>query len=1224
MTSFFPSRDTKASIPQEEERILDFWKKNHIFEKSVTQRNDSRTFRFFDGPPFATGLPHYGHILAGTIKDTIARYWTMKGYRVKRQWGWDCHGVPVEFQVEKEHGIGGKPGIEKMGVPAFNALCRSVVMECAEQWEQTVDRMGRFVDFENDYKTMDLSFMEGVWSVFARLWEKGLIYEGEKIVPYSLSLGSPLSNFEAGLNYKDIDDPAVTVEFFLEAENAALLGWTTTPWTLVSNLALGVNPEGMYEKATLNGKTIIAGKPFLEQKFPERKTLRSFLGKELVGQKYTPLFSVFVSETAKQFAVVADGFVSMEDGTGVVHLAPNFGEDDARVCADQGISFLKNIPIDENGYFSFSEEIRKKHQIAQTLEGLYFRKDSTVKNSDTANANSVVLEYLKENNLLFERTQIRHSYPHCWRTDSAMMYRSVHTWFVNVQKIKEQLQEENENIYWLTTHLKHGRFGKTLETAPDWAISRNRYWGTPLPVWKCDTCAHIEVIGSIKDLEEKAKVTIADIHRERVDSLCWNCSEKCCGKMKRIEEVLDCWFESGAMPHAQNVADFQDGKETLPADFIAEGLDQTRGWFYSLHVLGVGLFGKSMYKNVITNGLVLAEDGQKMSKSKKNYPDPKHIFNSYGADAMRFYLLSSPVIRSENLKFNELGVSEVLKSVLLPLQSAYQFFSLYANTDAWKPTEIIFVRHGEAQHNVDEVYSTHPENPHPLTEKGIAEVEKTASAVGAFDSIHCSPTLRTRQTADILLEHQGKNADEKHVDDRLSEVDFGELEGTSYIPFEKRDQNATVESADSISKRLRSFLDDMKVSQRGKKVVVVSHGDIYRHLLELTHGGSRKEKGSFLRFPLLDPAGVGRFFVFPETENESDRWILSELHQLLENFRKEMDLYNIESAAREIPIFIDRLNNWYLRRNRKRFWSHGMNSDKESGYETLYTVLYTLAKILAPIMPFFAEKLFRDLSGSADENSVHLSFLPFSEKDRINPKESQRITLLRNIIALCARIRAQKKIKLRQPLSRLEIAVDLEAFMLSEADIEIIAQEANVKKVVIIDPSQKQIEKIVKIQAKKVGKKLGKKTQAVIDAGKKGLFSEKEQGRIEILGEIFSPEEYEISFLCPEGVEAAALGGVVVFLETEISDSLFTEGIAREIIRALQESRKDQGFDVSDRIAVRYHTEDSDIQAAFTQFSDFIGAEVLAEEIIFAENSDLSHCVTVDGKLVKINLEKVK
>jgi len=674
-TQNFPSVQSGKRFSEIETEILKYWKENKIFEKSVEKNPADNEFVFFDGPPFATGIPHYGHILAGAIKDAIPRYKTMQGFRVNRKFGWDCHGVPVEFLIEKEHKIGGKPGIEKMGTAKFNDLCQSAVMRCAGEWESTVERMGRFVDFKNDYKTMDADYMESVWSVFRELWDKGLIYEGEKVISYSPRLGSPLSNFEANQNYKMIKDKTLTVKFELEdEENTFILAWTTTPWTLPSNLATCLHPNLEYsfvkianasETYNKKGTQILIVATSLVEKIFEKdiknknaEIIKTVKGSELVGKKYKPLFN-FYKNHKNGFQILGDDFVSADSGTGIVHMAPNFGEDDANVCTKNGVRFLEQ-PIDENGYFDFSEIEVEQDENTKKLQGKYFREDEVIPESigKENNANDIVIQILKEQGKIFKQDQYDHDYPFCWRTDCALMYRGIKTWFVDVQKIKKLMIEKNQEINWSPEHLKNGRFGKILETAPDWAISRNRYWGAPIPVWKCENedCDHTEVVSTRAELEQKTGKKageVSDIHKQFVvDELTWDC-EKCEDKMVRIPEVLDCWFESGAMPYASRGVHFQKNKNQgtglKQADFIAEGLDQTRGWFYTLHVLGCALTGENIYKNVITNGIVLAEDGQKMSKSKKNYPDPNLIFDKYGADAMRFYMLSSPVVRAENL-----------------------------------------------------------------------------------------------------------------------------------------------------------------------------------------------------------------------------------------------------------------------------------------------------------------------------------------------------------------------------------------------------------------------------------------------------------------------------------------------------------------------------------------------------------------------------------------------
>ncbi|MGD2168713.1 MAG: isoleucine--tRNA ligase [Chlamydiota bacterium] len=654
-------------FPQREEKIEAFWREQDIFKKSIEQRSQGALFSFYDGPPFATGLPHYGHLLAGTIKDIIPRFKTMKGYFVPRRFGWDCHGLPVENEIEKAKELSGAISIEEFGIANFNEECRSIVLRYTEEWKRTVERMGRWVDFDKTYKTMDTSFMESVWWVFKELWEKGLVYEGFKVMPFSAKLGTPLSNFEANLNYKEVNDPSLTVTFPLASDpNTALLAWTTTPWTLPSNLALAVGPEIDYVKvySEKHKMHFILAKARLGEYFKEDfSVVQEMKGRDLKNEKYIPLFSYF-SGHKNAFVVLTDDFVSTEDGTGIVHTAPAFGEVDFFACKKAGIEIV--CPVDNNG--RFTDEV-------PDLKG------ELVKDADKK-----IIKTLKEQNRVFHHGQIRHRYPFCWRSDTPLIYKAVSTWFVAVEKIKDQLIEANEKIHWVPGHIKKGRFGKWLENARDWAISRNRYWGTPIPIFRSDD-GDIQVVGSVKELEEKTGKKIEDLHRHLIDDLSFEENNKV---YKRVSEVFDCWFESGSMPYAQNHYPFENKEETekgFPADFIAEGLDQTRGWFYTLNVLSVALFNKPAFKNVIVNGIILAEDGTKMSKRLKNYPEPMEVIHKYGADAIRLYMLHSPAVKADDLRFSEKGVELVLRQILIPFWNSFVFLSTYAKIYEWTPSQ---------------------------------------------------------------------------------------------------------------------------------------------------------------------------------------------------------------------------------------------------------------------------------------------------------------------------------------------------------------------------------------------------------------------------------------------------------------------------------------------------------------------------------------------------------
>lgn len=669
----FKKVEPRVKLPELEKEILSYWEKNNVFKKSVESKPKDKTFSFYDGPPFATGTPHYGHLLAGTIKDVIPRYKTMQGFRVERIWGWDTHGLPIENIVEQELDFKSKSQVEEYGIDKFNEKCRSKVLKYAEDWKKIVAQTGRWVDMENAYLTMNPEYMESVWWAFKSLHEKNLAYEGHKVMPYCPRCATPLSNFEVGQGYKDKRDKAVTIKFQSgDDKDTYFLAWTTTPWTLPGNLALAVSEDVNYVTVKKDGKNYILAKERLEHYTEELggDVQKSQKGKELVGKKYKPVFDYYQrslksSQEAKAFEVVAGEHVTTEDGTGIVHTAPAFGEEDYLVGKSAGIDFF--MPVDDLGQF--------------TIDVPEYAGQSVI-NLET---NEQIITDLKDAVVKVE--EISHSYPHCWRCDTPLIYRGVASWFVAVEKIKKELLAKNKEIYWLPDKVGHGRFANLIENAPDWSISRNRFWGTPLPVWKCEKCKQVQVLGSIKELEEKSKAKVEDIHLHKIVDIKIRCD--CGGEAKLSSEVFDCWFESGSMPYASIHYPMENGekfKRDYPADFIAEGIDQTRGWFYSLLVLSVALFDQPSYESVVVNGTVLAEDGQKMSKRLKNYPDPMHLVERYGADALRFYLMSSPAVKAEDLRFSEKGVDEVVKKIILTLWNSYSFFVTYANLDGFKPT----------------------------------------------------------------------------------------------------------------------------------------------------------------------------------------------------------------------------------------------------------------------------------------------------------------------------------------------------------------------------------------------------------------------------------------------------------------------------------------------------------------------------------------------------------
>lgn len=672
------------NFPENEREILKFWEDKKIFQKSLELSKDSKPYIFYDGPPFATGLPHYGHILASTLKDIIPRYKTQNGYFVERRWGTDCHGLPIEYEIEKILKIKTKEEVLKLGIEKYNQECRNIVFRYKKEWENTIGRLGRWVDFKNDYKTLDKNFMESVWNVFSKLHKKGLIYKGSKIMPYSTGCTTPLSNFEANSNYKKILDSSLVIKFKVKnsslisdqvlnntdgIKDVFLLVWTTTPWTLPTNLALCINENLEYILINSEGEYYILNSEALPRYFKKKpyKIISKMDNSIMKKIEYIPLFNYYNYENS--FKIYSDDYVSASSGTGIVHLSPAFGEDDNRICKKYNIisnKILPPCPLDDNGIFN--SEI-------SDYEGIYIK-----------DADKKIVDDLKCKNLVFKFSKESHDYPFCWRSDTPLIYKSISCWFVEVTKLKEDIIKNNSTINWSPEWVGSNRFGNWLENLSDWCISRNRYWGTPIPIWTSDDGEEIIVIESVEELEKMAnleKGSIKDLHRDSIDHIEIP-SKKGKGKLHRIEEVLDCWFESGSMPFAQNhypfsVSDNDFIEKYFPADFIAEGLDQTRGWFYTLLVLSTALFNVSPFKNVIVNGLVLAEDGQKMSKRKKNYTPPEEIINKYGADAVRLSLINSPVVKGEEMCFRDKDVENILKEIHIPLKNSLSFLKQMIN-----------------------------------------------------------------------------------------------------------------------------------------------------------------------------------------------------------------------------------------------------------------------------------------------------------------------------------------------------------------------------------------------------------------------------------------------------------------------------------------------------------------------------------------------------------------
>ncbi|MGL4986529.1 MAG: isoleucine--tRNA ligase, partial [Treponemataceae bacterium] len=889
----YKSVDPKVNFAKQEEEILTFWEKNDIFKKSIAQRKDCTEYIFYDGPPFATGLPHFGHFLPSTIKDIIPRYQTMKGRKVERRFGWDCHGLPVENLIEKELNLNSKTDIEAYGIDKFNEACRSSVLRYVKEWRQTITRLGRWVDFDNDYKTMDPDYMESIWWVLKSLHEKGLLYEGHYILPYCPRCSTVLSNHELNMGgYKDVHDPAITVRFKLDGEeNTYFIAWTTTPWTLPSNLGLCCGSDIDYVKVQDRDNFYILAEARLDAYYKEEnkpQIIWKKKGRELLGMTYEPLFSYFadlkkIDGKAGAFRIFNADFVSTEDGTGIVHTAPGFGEDDNKVFKGTGVPTI--CPVDSE--CKFTAEV-------SDYEGIFVK-----------DADKQIIERLKNEGKLVKRDQILHAYPHCWRCESPLIYRAVGSWFIGVESIREKLIAANNQINWQPSHIKEGRFGKWLEGARDWAISRNRYWGNPIPVWKCEDCGKVICVGSRKELQELSGVYPEDLHKHFIDGITIPC--ECGSTLKRISEVLDCWFESGSMPYAQNHYPFENKEyfeQHFPANFISEGLDQTRGWFYTLTVLAAALFDRPAFENCIVNGLVLASDGKKMSKSLRNYTDPSIAVDQFGADAMRLFLMHSAAVKADDLKYSDEGVRDVLKGILIPLWNSYSFFVTYANIDKITPTG-------------NEFENSLPTNP-------------------------------------------------------------------------------------------------------------------------------------------------------------LDRWILSMTQKLIKDVSESLDSYDLSKAIDPIVVFIDQLNNWYIRRSRRRFWKSENDTDKTEAYASLYIALKTFSLIAAPVIPFIAEVMWQNLKSNSDSQSVHLADYPaYTERLRDEALEFKMATI-QKAVSMGRALRYQYNLKIRQPLKSVELVTKNieEKKALLEME-ESIREELNVKKVVFHEKEDELVEYRAKANFRVLGKELG-------------------------------------------------------------------------------------------------------------------------------------------------------
>ena len=1015
-----------------EEEILKKWQEEDILDKCIENRKDSKNFVFYDGPATANGMPGLHHMVAKFLKDSFCKYKTMQGYKVLRKIGWDTHGLPVEVQVEKKLGFTKKDDIEKYGIKEFNAECKKAVWENEKAFCDLTNKMGQFIDMENKYITYDNNYIETEWWILKKFFDEGLFYEGSKILPYCPRCGTGLASHEVAQGYKEVSVDTVIVPFKKKDEDAYFLVWTTTPWTLIANVALCVNPNETYVKVESMGYKFILAESLASKVLGEDyKVLETYKGSDLEYTEYEQLIPD-ITVDKKAFFVTTDTYVTMEDGTGVVHIAPAFGQDDANVGKKYNLPYVN--PVGDDG----------KYTCGRWKGMLVFDADLEV------------IKYLKANDKLFKKQKIVHNYPHCWRCKSPLIYYSKPSFYLEVTKIKDTIIESNNKVNWYPSYVGEKRFGNWLETMNDWAISRNRYWGTPLPLWRC-SCGHDIMVGSREELKSLAIEKInddIDLHRPYVDDIHIKCP-KCGNTMNRVKDVIDCWFDSGAMPFAQYHYPFENQElfnSQFPADFICEGIDQTRGWFYSLLVISAFVKGCSPYKNVLVNELLLDKNGQKMHKSKGNAIEPFTIIKKYGADTVRWYLpYVSPVWTP--LKFDEEGLKEVYSKFFNPLKNTYNFFALYANTD---------------------------------------------------------------------------------------EIDIDKCN--------------------------------------------VSYND-----LELI-----------------------------------DKWLLSKYNSLLKEVTKGYEEYDLNKVVKSITFFVSEdLSNWYIRRNRKRFWGSELDNSKKAVYKTTYDVLVGLSKIIAPIVPFISEEIYTKLT---NEYSVHTSNFPKYDESYINEEIEHKMDLVRDLISSGRYVREDVKIKVRQPLS--EALLDIKNKDILNDLEDLIKEELNVKEVKYVSNLNDYMNYLVKPNFKVVGKIFGKNINKFADILSKLSVSDinklqnNETISITIEGESYTVDlsMVDIRISSKEGFNVGTINNEFIILDTKLDTNLIEEGIARELISKIQQLRKTSDFNVVDRIKV-YYDADSEVELALNNNLEFIKNETLSKE--FIKSSNLTEEFDINDHKVKLQVEKL-
>lgn len=1018
-----------------EDEISANWQKMNILEKTIANRENNKEFVFYDGPATANGMPGIHHMLAKLLKDVFCKYKTMKGYKVLRKVGWDTHGLPVEVQVEKELGFQGKNDIEKYGIESFNKKCRESVWKNEKAFKDFTIKMGQFIDLEHPYITYENSYIETEWWILKKFFDEGYIYDGLKILPYCPRCGTGLASHEVAQGYEEISVNTVTVPFKLKnEENTYLLIWTTTPWTLLANVAACVNPNEEYVKCLSKGYYFIVAKKLANKVLgDDYKIVETYLGKNLEYKEYEQFLPI-LNVNKKAFYITCADYVTMEDGTGIVHIAPAFGQDDYEVGLKYDLPILN--PVDENGCYT-DGPWKGRLVVEKELE-------------------IDIIKYLANEDKLFKKQKMEHNYPHCWRCHTPLVYYSKPSLYIKTTAYKDKIIEENKKVNWFPSYVGEKRFGNWLENMNDWAISRNRYWGTPIPLWRC-SCGHDEMIGSIEELVEKSIEKIdknIDLHRPYVDNVHIECPV-CGKKMKRVSDVIDCWFDSGSMPFAQYHYPFENKElfeSQFPADFISEGIDQTRGWFYSLLVISTFVMGKSPYKNVLVNDLLLDKYGQKMHKSKGNAIEPFSTIEKYGADPTRWYMLSvSPVWTP--LKFDEEGIKEVQAKFFNTLKNTYTFFQMYANTDKVDPTKF--------------------------------------------------------------------------------KVKYSDLE-------------------------------------------------------------------------------------------EIDKWLISKYNNLVKSVTEAMDEYDLNKAVKYINLFVNEdLSNWYIRRNRRRFWGNELDNSKKAVYQTTYEILVGICKLIAPIAPFTSEEIYTNLTNN---ESVHLADYPEYNKKLVNEEIEEKMDLVRDLISLGRNAREEAKIKVRQPIAKVILDLKVEPII---RDLKtLIQEELNVKKIEFTDNLSEYMTFTIKPNFKICGPIFGsnmKKLSFELEKTNQDEIIKLKNGssiniNIDNVDYEITNDMVDIRINSKEGFNASNEKNNFIVLDTTLTDSLINEGIARELISKVQQLRKNREFDISDRI-ILYYSPNKEFENSIKDFDELIKNEILAKDII--EKNNCCESFDLNGIVVKIDIEKI-